>query len=316
MNKAYYVVGIDGGGTKTHAVIATMEGVILTDFVGGPSNMQITGVEKTAETIFRLIVKCCKFAKCDFSQVAAVGCGLAGAGRGSDQARMKRGLEHYAASHKVKFKKIVINSDARTALEGAFDGAPGIILIAGTGSIAFGKDVQGDIHRVGGWGRYLDDEGSGYYIGKRAIAAVARYLDGLGRKTTLIRDLAVSFGLKDQSAIIDAVYRNNFDIASVAPLVLQGAEKKDPVCVEIVQRAVIALSDHVRILTPRVLSADSTRKLTKVQLVFIGGLISHDTILARLLKKYIQRHIPRVEIVHPMASPAHGAVLLALHAKK
>ena len=111
-------------------------------------------------------------------------------------------------------------------------------------------------------------------------------------------------------------YRNNFDIASVAPSVLKGAEKKDAVCMEIVDRAVIALSDHIRILAPRVFPNAFTRGDSKVQLVFIGGLIAHDTILARLLKEYIQRHIPMVEIVPSMASPAHGAVLLALHARK
>ena len=313
MTQSEYIVGVDGGGTKTRAVIAKLDGVILAEHVGGPSNMQISGVEKTVITIIQLINECCGTVKCEISQLAAVGCGLAGVGRVADQQRMEQGLQNYSDSEHITFKKIIIASDARIALEGAFKGGPGIILIAGTGSIAFGKNDKCEIHRVGGWGRYLDDEGSGYFIGKSAIAAVGHYLDGFGPKTTLVHDLSSTFGLKDQAAIIDAVYKNNFDIASVAPLVMQGAEKKDKICKEIVDRAIVALSKYVHVLSKR-MNPTTTRKIIEpLRLVFVGGLIAHDTILARSLKRYIEKNVTRVEVVPPMASPAQGAVLLALN---
>ena len=313
MTQSEYIVGVDGGGTKTRAVIAKMDGVILAEHVGGPSNLQISGVEKTVLTIIQLIRECCETVKCEFSQLAAVGCGLAGVGRAADQQRMELGLREFAAVQHITFQKIIIVSDARIALEGAFKGGPGIILIAGTGSIAFGKNAKGEIHRVGGWGRYLDDEGSGYFIGKSALAAVGHYLDGFGPKTTLVQDLSSAFGLKDQAAIIDAVYKNNFDIASVAPLVMHGAEKKDKVCKEIVDRAIVALSKYVNVLSKRMSPPTTKKKIEPLRLVFVGGLIAHDTILARSLKRYVGKNISQVNVVAPLASPAQGAVLLALN---
>jgi N-acetylglucosamine kinase-like BadF-type ATPase len=313
MNQSEYIVGVDGGGTKTRAVIAKMDGVILAEHIGGPSNMQVLGIEKTVLTILQLIRECCESAACDFSQLAAVGCGLAGVGRAADQQRMEQGLREYAALQHITFNRIIIVSDARIAVEGAFKGGPGIILIAGTGSIAFGKNAQGEIHRVGGWGRYLDDEGSGYFIGKSALAAVGHYLDGFGPKTTLVEDVSSTFGLKDQAAIIDAVYKNNFDIASIAPLVMQGAEKEDKICRGIVDRAIVALSNYVRALSKRMNPSSETSNVEPLRLVFVGGLIAHDTILARSLKQYIEKNISLVTVVPAMGSPAQGAVLLTLN---
>jgi glucosamine kinase len=313
MTQSEYIIGIDGGGTKTRAVIAKTDGVILAEHVGGPSNMQISGVEKTVSTIIQLMKECCNTVQCEFSQVAAVGCGLAGVGRTADQQRLEQGLRSSAASQQLPLNKISIVSDARIALEGAFQGGPGIILIAGTGSIAFGKTAQGEIHRVGGWGRYLDDEGSGYFIGKSALAAVGHYIDGFGPKTTLVQDVSTTFGLKDQATIIDAVYKNNFDIASLAPLVMRGAEKKDKICKALIDRSIVALSEYVRVLSKRMKSSAKNKKDDPLQLVFIGGLIAHDTILARSLKRYIGKNISQVVVVPPMASPAQGAVLLAVH---
>jgi glucosamine kinase len=312
MNQSEYIVGIDGGGTKTRAIITRRDGAILSEHIGGPSNMQVLGVEKTVETILQLIRACCKSATCDFTQLAAVGCGLAGVGREADQRRMEQELRETAVRQHFALNKIIVVSDARIALEGAFQGGPGIILIAGTGSIAFGKSANGDIHRVGGWGRYLDDEGSGYFIGKSALAAVGRYLDGFGPKTTLVNDLSTTFGFNNQAVIIDAIYKNNFDIATVAPLVMRGVEQKDKVCKEIIHLAVLALGNYVRVMAKRINPSAGRKKSDPLRLVFIGGLISNDTVLSKMLKRYIEKNIHQVRIVPPMASPAEGAVLLTM----
>jgi len=313
--KQIFIVGVDGGGTKTHAVITDKQGNILAEHFGGPSNFQIIGVEKAAETIFSLIRSCCKSVDASTENLFSVACGLTGAGRVGDQQRMAEGLRRYARRKKSPLNNIIIESDARIALEGAFKGGAGIILIAGTGSIAFGKDEQERIHRVGGWGRILGDEGSGYYIGKLGVTAVTRHLDGRGEKTMLTKMIARKFGLTDQTAIINAVYKDGFDLASVAPLVMEAARKKDKVSTLIIEQAVIELAEHVRVASSKILSSTRSTVKSKVKLAFIGGLIANRTLLSELLRKYIQENISLVSIIEPMASPAYGAAILAMRAQ-
>ena len=312
MKSGKYIIGIDGGGTKTHAIIAGENGEILKMHFAGPSNFQIIGVEKAAETIFSLIEMCCESVPCEIKNIASVVCGLTGAGRTGDQQRMAEGLKQFALSKKTTLKKIIIESDARIALEGAFKGEAGIILIAGTGSIAFGKDAKGNVHRVGGWGRMLGDEGSGYFLGRLGLTAVTRHIDGRGEKTKLTSLIAKEFGLTDQTAIINAVYKNNFDIASVAPLVLKAAEKKDPICVTIIETAVIELAEHIRVAGLKIVPHSVKKVKTKIHVSLIGGLIANDTLISRMLKQYLAYNHPNIEIIPPMASPAYGAVVMGM----
>ncbi|NUN69715.1 MAG: hypothetical protein HUU02_08395 [Bacteroidetes bacterium] len=311
MNTRYYI-GLDGGGTKTHAVMTDADGRIVAEHVAGPSNFQIIGVEKAAETIMSLVDLCCESAGCTTKQLRAVVCGLTGAGRAGDQKRMADGLKRYARLVKRPLKSVIVESDARVALEGAFNGAPGIILIAGTGSIAFGKDRAGNVHRVGGWGRVLGDEGSGYYLGRLGLTAVTRQIDGRGDRTSLTRMIAKEFGLTDQTAIINAVYKENFDIASVAPLVLKAAGNKDHVCRAIVENAVIELAWHIAVAAEKVSGRTVKKVREKVHVSFIGGLIANDTIISRLLRRYLAEQFPVIEVIPPMSSPAYGAAVLGM----
>lgn len=309
----HYHIGMDGGGTKTHAVITDAQGCQLAEHIAGPTNFQIIGVEKAAETILALVEMCCDSVGCTTKEVAAVVCGLTGAGRPGDQQRMAEGLTKYAKKKKRPLQKVIVESDARIALEGAFNGAAGIILIAGTGSIAFGKDAKGKVHRVGGWGRILGDEGSGYFIGRLGLTAITRQMDGRGDKTKLTAMAAKQFGLTDQTAIINAVYKNAFDVASLAPLVLQAAAKKDAVCRAIVENAVIELAWHIGVAAEKVTAKSAQKVRQKVQVCFIGGLIANDTIVFRLLKQFLRSQFPVIEIIPAMSSPAYGAVLMAQH---
>lgn len=311
MKKNSYVVGIDGGGTKTAALLADLNGRILAEDTGGPSNFQMIGVEQAARVLYSLIQGCCQKAGCGFSDVVSVAAGLTGAGRESDQERMKKAFVGHAQSFGTDFEHVRIDSDARIALEGAFKGASGIILIAGTGSIAFAKTSAGAILRVGGWGRMIGDEGSGYAIGRDGLNIVSRELDGRGKKTLLTRLLADQFGLSSQEKIIAAVYRNNFDIASVAPLVIEAAEKNDHECQRIMNRAAFDLTEHIRSLTFKIEHA-SRGAGKKIPLAFVGSLLTSETMFARIVQHKIEFSLPQVTVTRPQSPPAHGAVLMAL----
>ena len=209
-------------------------------------------------------------------------------------------------------RKIQIESDARIALEGAFNGGAGIILVAGTGSIAFGKDEKGNIHRVGGWGRILGDEGSGYFIGKEGLAAVCRQCDGRAKPTLLTAMMARKFGLKTSADIITAVYKDSFDIASLAPVVFEAAEKRDAPSSGIVERASNELAEHVRALMVKFYRGRTAPARGRLPLSFIGGLLEGETPLTRTLRRQILKSFHNIDIIPPLAPPAYGAVLMAL----
>lgn len=310
MAKQQFVIGLDGGGTKTAAVLADLKGHVLAEETGGPSNFQIIGVEKAAETIIALIERCCKQFGCAPGDVAAVTAGLTGAGRPGDQQRMLDGLIAAAGARSLDLKNVTIESDARIALEGAFKGNVGIILIAGTGSIAFGKDREGAVHRAGGWGRTLGDEGSGYTIGRDGLNVVTKQLDERGKETLITSLVASTFGLSTQEQIITAVYRENFDVASIAPLVIEAAEKKDPEAARILNRATFELTEHIRALLLKLERVSRGRQ--KVPLAFIGSVITSESVLTNILRQKITFSLPQISIVQPAAGPAYGAVLLAI----
>ena len=307
-----FVIGIDGGGTKTAASLADFHGNVLAEVVVGPSNFLLIGVEQAAETLFSVAEACCRKAGLSLEQVQTVAAGLTGAGRPSEQQRMQEGLKKVALGKSIAFDRIIIESDARIALEGAFKGGEGIILICGTGSIVLGKSLDGRISRAGGWGRILGDEGSGFAIGRDGLNAVTRHLDGRGKKTLLTESLRKKFNLKTQDEIITAVYRENFDIAAVAPLVLEAAEQHDAESERILNKATFELTEHVRAVTLMLEAATRDRARQKLPLAFIGSVISGESVFTKILKHKITFSLPQISIVQPQASPSYGAVLLAL----
>jgi N-acetylglucosamine kinase-like BadF-type ATPase len=312
MKLSQFVIGIDGGGTKTAAMIADRKGNVLAQHVAGPSHFQIMGVEKAARVIVSLVRECCVSVGCSPKDIHATMIGLAGAGRADDKKRMVDGLRRLISSKKITLRKVRIESDARIALEGAFKGGMGIILIAGTGSIGFGKDERGNIHRVGGWGRILGDEGSGFFIGKQALTLVCRHLDGRSAPTLLTAMVAKKFGLKTSADIISAVYKNDLNIAAIAPLVFEAVEEGDAAASEIIQLSSFELAEHVRVLVTKIQNGKEETVRRKIPLSFIGGLVAEETPLTRVLRRQISNSFPNVDIVAPSAPPVYGAVLMAL----
>ena len=172
-----YIIGIDGGGTKTHCLLTKLDGTLLNECYGGPSNFLTAGIEPVCTTLWEVINKCIQKTSAIFEEIDIIVIGTTGAGRRIDAERLESEFKNYISKQNKKPKQFHVESDARIALEGAFTGKPGSILIAGTGSIMFGKDALGNIHRVGGFGRYLGDEGSGYVLGKIVLAAVSKEFD-------------------------------------------------------------------------------------------------------------------------------------------
>jgi glucosamine kinase len=310
MDKPLYVIGIEGGGTKTTAVLCALDGFILSEAQGGPSNFHSVGIEKTTTTLLDLIQTCCHSVGCSVSQIGAVVAGLAGAGRTLDQQRLTERLLDVARARSFNLEKVLIESDARIALEGAFSGKPGIVVISGTGSIVFGKDERDKIYRAGGWGRLIGDEGSGYAIGQEAFHAVAKLLDGYGEKTKLIKLFDEKFGLGTQDAIVNGIYEKKFDIASVVPVVMEAASKGDPVAKKILIRASAELLEVIDAVLMKM--NKGSKEVKKHPLAFVGSLMASESFYSRKIRAAIKRNMPLISIRNAESSPVVGAALMAV----
>ena len=299
-----YLIGIDGGGTKTDCAIADLSGKIIRKSTGKPSNFLIIGVEEAAENIFASIEENLFALKGDFSDVKQIVIGVAGAGREEDAMLLEKSFKDYSEKQGVHFKGVKIVSDAHVALEGAFPEYSGCILIAGTGSILFGKDEDGKVHRVGGFGRLIGDEGSGYSIGRKALNAVTKEIDGRGKRTVITELLNNKIDSGSQDKLINKVYKEKLDVASVAKIVIKAAEQGDKVANKILNDEATELVLYIKAFLEKI----STGKLN---ISFSGSLIDNKNFYSDLLKKKIKESLSIVKVVKPFSSPVQGAILLA-----
>ncbi len=299
-----YLIGIDGGGTKTHCVVTDFNLNKIYECYGGASNFLVHGIEKVSETIFNLILQCKDELKIDINSFAGILIGTAGAGRKSDAEKLENSVKKFALENGISINNFFVESDARISLEGAFSGNEGSILISGTGSIMFGKDAEGNIHRVGGFGRILGDEGSGFSIGKKGLNALAKNFDGRGKDTLLFELILKEFEIDSPEKLITEVYSNNFDIAKIAPLVFKAAENDDDICNRILKDEIDELILHVISMKKKLISS-------KMKLCLFGGILLKENYFSNLLKEKIHNEFNDVEIQSPDFPPEIGAVILA-----
>jgi N-acetylglucosamine kinase len=302
--KNRYLVGLDGGGTKTKCVITDFDFNPLYTCAGGASNFLIIGTEKVSETILSLVQESINHLNISEKEVASIFIGTTGAGRITDADKLKNDFIKYASSKGFSFLNFNVDSDARIALEGAFMGKSGALLIAGTGSIIFGKDSSGNVHRVGGFGRFLGDEGSGNTLGRKGLTAIAKDFDGRSEKTSLTEQLKKHFGIENSAQLITEVYRNNFDMASFAPHVIETAKDGDETAIKIIEDESDELILHVKSIYKMI----GTEKL---KLCLVGGTIATENFYAELFRKKVNEQLPAVSIIPAENPPEIGAAFMA-----
>ncbi len=299
-----YLIGIDGGGTKTKCVLSDLELNVIDECKGEASNFLVFGLDEVNKRIYNLISHCLKKNKIKFENLSAIVIGTAGAGRKTDAESLRKSFLKFLNSKNIRFKNFHVVSDARIALEGAFSGKPGSILIAGTGSIMFGKNENGEIFRVGGFGRLIGDEGSGYSIGRKGLNAVSKELDGRGQKTEITQLIRKKYKIKSADDLITSIYRKKLDIASLVPLVLKAAEKKDTIATKIINEETEELIFHIKATQKKL-----NQKVLKVS--FSGGILENKNIFSDLLRKKVKKELHNTVIIKPQKQPAFGALLLA-----
>ena len=227
--------GVDGGGTKTHAVITDADGRVLGEGSGGAANPLRVGIETSISNIFSAIENACDAASRKLSEIVAIECGIAGVRRQDFRSILRERI-----SELTRVRTVEVVTDAEIALYGATLGEKGLVIIAGTGSVCIGQDSDGKVAVAGGWGPLAGDEGGGSGIGRRALQAIAKASDGRGRPTAL-SDLAVQYfragKLENLSVSIYAPGVDNVRIAGFAKHVVAVATGGDVVAREILDEA-------------------------------------------------------------------------------
>ena len=291
------VVGVDAGGTHTSAV-AALGGNVIGAFDGPPANLRTAGVEDAADMILRAIRTAL-----GGHDAAAVHVGAAGAG---DEELAKR-LQAALRAH-LSGVKLSVSNDALIALRAAVPSGDGVVLVAGTGSMAYA--VAGDADaRSGGFGHLLGDEGSAYAIGAAALRIALRSHDGRSPRTALTDALERSLAASDPQALLSAVAaegRPVTRIASLASLVVRFADSGDRDAAKIVQSAALELFELVR-------SAASRAGLLQREfpIAFAGGLFAANSMLSYLVETRIAGDIPLARVVKGAPAPQFGALALA-----
>jgi len=299
-----YIIGIDGGGTKTECAVADLSGKILHKTFGKPSNFLTIGIDAAVENLFELIEGALFKIGADFGAVEMLLIGTTGAGRKEDAGALEKKFNDFTMGEGIRIKSVKVVSDARIALEGAFSKNAGCILIAGTGSILFGTDKNGSIYRNGGFGRLIGDEGSGYSIGRKGLSAAAKEMDERGNKTLITNLLHKEQSISSKEDLINKVYKENFDVASAAELVLAAAEENDTAALQILNEETDELLLHINAVMKKM-------KSKKLDIAFTGSLIANKNIYSDLLRMKIDENLPSVKIKEPDNTPVEGAILLA-----
>lgn len=294
-----YFIGIDGGGTKSKCICVDDELKIIYEIEGGATNPLSIGFDKAALTLINLIESISKKRKIAFCVM-----GIAGCGRKESVVKLKNSLIQKSKESKINLPDFEIVSDIEIAHEGAFAGKEGMILIVGTGSVLFAKTEEGQSFKIGGFGKIIGDEGSGYQIGKKGLQAAAKSFDRRLSKTILTKVLYEHFGINSGEELINSIYIDNFDIAKFAPYVIKAAENKDKVSLSILNEELDELELHL-IAAEKFLSGE------KLQLCLIGNLVSNNNFYSRLLKKRIKQNFKGIKIKKAKYSPEMGAAILA-----
>lgn len=302
MNEDLFL-GIDGGQSHTEAVIADARGRILGRGRGGASNHaeQPGGRERLQCAVTESVNDALR----DFSEktidttfFVAAYCAMTGGATFKDE----------IINYIVKARKLCVAHDAPAALAGATGGVPGIVVIAGTGSVAYGENASGESRTVGGWGHLFGDEGSGYWLAMRGARAAMQAEDGTAQATMLTEVLRGHFKAKDLRALAHQVYAEELSrdrFATFAPEVERAAAAGDKIALAIVEQGVAALSD-LAIAVARKLKLEETDTTVS----HVGG-VFRSALVREAFAINVRSRMKNARVINPRFSPAIGALLLA-----
>ncbi len=297
------LLGIDGGASKTIALLANTDGIVLGRVQVGGSNKQVSGVEATLDTLSLAVDRVFELANLPVQPVVAACLGLSGVDRPEDQAL----IQGWADRRRLAQTLRVVN-DAQLVVAAGTPHGYGVGLICGTGSIAIGRAIDGRSGRSGGWGYLLGDEGSGYDIALRALRSAAQAADGRGSGQQLLTEILELWGLQQPFELIPFVYHRadpRAILADLPPLISRLANQGDPTSLAILNEAgrelaaaVLAVADQIDMHGP-------------IPLAIAGSVGLRTPLLLQFLCAELAQHGRPADPLTPVEDPAIGALRIA-----
>lgn len=303
-----WVLGVAGGGTRTVAIVANEKGRVLGRGESGPATQHTIGLASAINAIRTATQAAIEDAGLVASALSAAYFGLAGVDRPVDRQTMAGAVASLGLTCRIQ-----VDHESCAALAGATDGKPGVVIMADTGSVAFGEDARGQRARAGGYGPLLGDEGSGYDIARKALLAALRSEDGRGPATSLAERLRQRFMLEKMTDLINLVYGvpaplGRAEIASLTGLVIEAAQEGDAIARELLRVA----GRELGLAGAAVLQRLDWSGMSAIPVSGTGSVFSAGTLLTLPMQQVIRSQWPQVQFMAPRHTSAYGAVLLAL----
>lgn len=294
-----YFLGIDGGGSKTTCLLGD-EHAVLAQATGAGSNPIRVGEERSRQALHGVVSEACAAARIQPSQIARTCIGLAGAARPQIEKQVRSVLAEVVGG------ELEVAGDMVVALEAGFRGGPGLIVIAGTGSIAYGRNQRGETARAGGWGFAISDEGSGHWIGRAAAAGAMRAHD-LGENSVLISSIMNAWHLGARDDVVRAANAvPPPDFAELFPLVLAAAAGGDSRASEILTQAATELAQLARIVAERL-----WRGQQSFRVAMSGGVFQNSPLVRQVFGNSLRSLHPQAQVETSVLEPAQGALWMA-----
>ena len=304
---AYYL-GIDGGGTKTRCLLAD-ETTVLAKAMAGGSNIVRLGEKQAREALHTVVHAVCATANISPNQISAICIGAAGAARPEIATKIRSILAELATT----LANIEVVGDTEIALEAAFGAGPGVIAIAGTGSILYGRDAAGHTARAGGWGFAISDEGSGHWIGRHAISAILNARDQ-GLETTLTALLLKAWKLRTIDELVQ--HANSTpppDFPRLFPVVLRAADEGDSIARDLLADAGVRLANLAAIVMRRLAphAAAPPQAAAALPVAMTGSVFRQSAVVRQIFYNTLQESFSNIDVRQDLVDPVEGALARA-----
>lgn len=302
-------LGVDGGGTKTAALLIDQDRNVIGEGSAGPSNPGRVGMATAAANVSRAVLAACAAANVDSSTIAAARLGLAGTRQADVRRQMSDALRH------LKIGQLIVSTDARVALYGAAGGSPAVVIIAGTGSNCCGLNALKKQACAGGWGPVAGDEGSGVWIARRALQLIAQATDGRRAQTSLVEAAFRYFRTSTPDDLLAAIYAPEMTNDRIAgfgrEVVATARDEGDATAREIIAAAGHDLGQMVATVVRRL-----GMQREHFPVACVGGVFAAGEMLTGPLRAVVARVAPEAYLAGPKFPPTLAAALMALESHR
>lgn len=307
--QSHFWLGVDGGGTNSRAVVIDETGAVRGEGRSAAANLLRVGLENAVTHILQAVSAACREAGIEISRITAACIGLAGVSQANYHSQMLDALKTA-----LPIASIALETDARVALAGATGNQPGVVIIAGTGSIACGINSRGRFARAGGWGPIMGDEGSGGYIGRRALESVMMSYDFRGEATSMTAPVLRHFGVSSPPELTTVIYDSSSKekgevqsrIAQLSPIAVEAAQQGDEVAIGILRDAASELAKTAIAVIDQLKMERDTFRVS-----YVGGVFEAGDLILKPLREEIQKVAQHAEVAPPLDPPVIGAAKMA-----